>query len=573
MDLDKLLFVKEKESSYTKRQYARLRASLALIMLFACTLYIFIDFQNSIYDYMAWYSGGVFFAFMVLYLNRKQHYKSASALLLLVTNILVFAIASSNLVERGGYFIFITLALMGLVLFYTEDKRLGWFFSSLSLGLAILAYYGNFKFFHTQTTSVTLIHINFTINLLIGLVTSVLILNFVIYISEKTEQNLRANKQSMEGLLYKLGKSEKRFALAAESSKAGIYEYNIFKDTTYVSERWKFLLGFVKERKLEFNLDFFLGLVHPDDRPRVSDLLHESVELGKAFQYEVRLKNSKTGYRWFMDSGSVGFNEGKPEVVIGSIIDITERKNVEQELRIKNEELLKANKELDQFVYSASHDMRAPLSSLLGLIEVANLSNDPDEYPKYFDLMTRQINAMEGFIREVTDYSRNVRVDLEFREIYLRHLVDTCVDSVRILAQNENIDVQVDIHPELMILSDPTRLRVVINNLLVNAIKYHASWKDDRYVKISATVENDQCHIYVKDNGMGIEPIYQEKIFDMFFRASTRSEGSGLGLYIVKETVDRIQGTIECISTLNEGSDFKIHIPMVTQVVDVNNSG
>lgn len=233
----------------------------------------------------------------------------------------------------------------------------------------------------------------------------------------------------------------------------------------------------------------------------------------------------------------------------------------ESELIEKNTELQKINMELDRFVYSSSHDMRAPLSTMLGLLNLARNTIDPVEIATYHQMMFDRIRTMDGFIKEITDYSRNARLDLKFARVSVRSLVaDTC-QSFDFLASEAQITFRICIPDELEILTDKERLRVILNNLVSNAIKYHNENKRDRYIEIRATASGDECVITVEDNGIGIKPEFQDRIFDMFFRASERSVGSGLGLYIVKETVQKLNGTITCTSQEGHGSTFRIFIP------------
>ena len=227
-------------------------------------------------------------------------------------------------------------------------------------------------------------------------------------------------------------------------------------------------------------------------------------------------------------------------------------------------ELEKANAELDRFVYSASHDMRAPLSTLLGLLELARLNkNDPKEISRYFEMMTDRIHTMEGFIREITDYSRNARLEIKTETVNIKSVIDEVIHSFELLANEAGVefDVKVDQNPDLHISTDTGRLKVVLNNLIANAIKYHDPLKSKRFVKIQATAPNSLCAINITDNGSGIEQEYHDKIFDMFFRASEKSNGSGLGLYIVKQTVEKLGGTITLESKVHIGTKITVDIP------------
>lgn len=166
---------------------------------------------------------------------------------------------------------------------------------------------------------------------------------------------------------------------------------------------------------------------------------------------------------------------------------------------------------------------------------------------------------MEGFIREVTDYSRNTRLDLSLEETDLGELIRGVAQNLADVSGK--VRIEINLTEQIVLLTDPSRLKVILNNLLSNAYKYHRLDQHDPFIAFSAQKSNGSVVIKISDNGSGIEPDYHQKIFDMFFRASTKSEGSGLGLYIVKETLQKMGGTIWIESTPGEGSVFTFAIP------------
>ncbi len=225
----------------------------------------------------------------------------------------------------------------------------------------------------------------------------------------------------------------------------------------------------------------------------------------------------------------------------------------------KNEQLEKANAELDRFVYSASHDLRAPLSSLLGLIEVARV--DPKEVVKYMQMMKSRIHDMDAFIKEIINYSRNSRIEVVQKPLNLRKITDDVARELNFVDQVKMISIENQIPDDMVIQSDPTRLKIVLSNLMVNAIKYQNKHENHPYVKILAQKDDKGTAIWVTDNGIGIEIDHLDKVFNMFYRAHESSQGSGLGLYIVKETVVKLGGEVRVKSVVGSGSTFSIHLP------------
>ncbi|MFZ6009734.1 MAG: sensor histidine kinase, partial [Bacteroidota bacterium] len=197
----------------------------------------------------------------------------------------------------------------------------------------------------------------------------------------------------------------------------------------------------------------------------------------------------------------------------------------------KNHALIKTNQELDRFVYNTSHDLRAPLSSMLGLINLAKKSKDVHEIHMYLDMMVGRTNKLDDSIKEIIDYSKNSRLDLVCQEIDLQRLIHEVIEDLQHVSGAEKINIMIEVEPELLLQSDRKRLLTVFGNLISNAIKYHDLNKAKPYIKIMALASGKICLIMIEDNGIGIAPEHHTKIFDMFYRASEKSSGSGLGLY------------------------------------------
>jgi PAS domain S-box-containing protein len=558
---DSFLVGKKRISSRIKYKQAVLRGQLALLLFAVCLFYIIVDSINGLFLFVPYYFIGTIIATLVIYLNRIKKYTLASTILLLVANILIFIIAVPDNPDSGVFFFFMATSVAALVLFYHDSLNIGLLFVGFSILLGLIAYFNDFDFLVREGQTESLMNINFIVNFILGILSSVLVVLFIIKRNIESEASLMANKDQLEHLTKELESSKNRFSLALEGTKAGIYEYDINKDRVYVSARWKHLLG-LGDDDLKPDLQFFLNLIHPEDKNRVAGIIEKAFAKGTSYQYEVRLMRKGHGYTWFFDSGITSVKKGKSTAAVGSIIDINDRKLAEESLKEKNIELQKANDELDSFVYSASHDMRAPLSTLLGLINIAKLSTNPKDYTQYFDMMTSRIHDMEGFIREVTDYSRNARLKVEYRNVDLKEMIKNLSSSFKFLADESDVSINLHFEDCRKIKTDITRLNVVLNNLISNAIKYHDPRKDNRFVKVSGKANDKSCYITIEDNGLGIVEEYQDKIFDMFYRASENSNGSGLGLYIVKETLEKINGRISFESKPMAGSKFVVELPI-----------
>jgi signal transduction histidine kinase len=226
-----------------------------------------------------------------------------------------------------------------------------------------------------------------------------------------------------------------------------------------------------------------------------------------------------------------------------------------------NKLLVKTNAELDRFVYSTSHDLRAPLVSILGLIDIANRNVDKDDIRQYLGMMKGRIISLDKFIRDITDYSRNNRIEVIKEKIGLADLAYEVWETLRHSPDAEEINFQIEIPNDAEIESDKNRLRIVLTNLIANSIRYHDHRKETKYIRLRYQINGRAFYIKVEDNGQGIHPDYQEKVFDMFYRASEKSNGTGLGLYIVKETMDKLAGSIHLDSAPGVGTTFVVKIP------------
>ena len=236
--------------------------------------------------------------------------------------------------------------------------------------------------------------------------------------------------------------------------------------------------------------------------------------------------------------------------------DLIIKENIAQQ---KNAELQKVNAELDRFVYSVSHDLRSPLSSILGLINIAKHADSTTEVNEILEMIRGRVSAQDNFIRDIMDYSRNARTEPTLEPIVLLDLVDEVIEALRFNIHADKIEFLRTIDSGLTINSDRIRLSIILSNLIGNAIKYHDFSKKKPFIEIG--YKTNPPELFVRDNGLGMSADQREKIFNMFYRGSDRSTGSGLGLFITREAVTRLQGTIEVETRSGEGSTFHVFLP------------
>ena len=244
---------------------------------------------------------------------------------------------------------------------------------------------------------------------------------------------------------------------------------------------------------------------------------------------------------------------GESEVLV-MIRDVTERKTTEREL-------IQRNFELDSFVYRASHDLKAPLNSLMGLIAIMKEESLPIESLTYLKLMDRSVLKLDTFIHNLTEFSRINRAGIKLEKIDLRGLTVEIFESLKYMEGSGDLKKEVVLEQEEPFVGDRFHLEVVLANLISNAIKYQDRQKETPFVRVTFLFEKTHVTIAVEDNGIGIPAHYQDRLFELFFRASNQSFGSGLGLYILRNAVDKLNGIISLDSEEGKGSIFQVTIP------------
>jgi PAS domain S-box-containing protein len=380
-----------------------------------------------------------------------------------------------------------------------------------------------------------------------------------------TETHLISNQDRLKKLTGDLESSEQRYELAMTGTNAGIWDWDLVNNRIFHGLRWKEMLGYSEDDNMDISIDDFYPLVHPDDLERVKTSLNDHFENKIPYNIEYRIKNKNGSYGWYYDAGKAIWDKtGKPIRMVGSIINVTKRKQDEQQIKQQNELLEKTNVELDRFVYITSHDLKAPLLSILGLINLAELSKSKAEIDNCLTMMKDRVKSLENFISDIIDYSRNVRLGLVKEVVELRRLVEGIISDVMFMENVNKIHFEILIDQEFRFISDERRISVIMKNLISNAIKYHRYDQDNPFISIKAERTPDLIVISVRDNGEGIQAEMIPRIFDMFFRGTEKSNGSGLGLYIVREMMEKLNGHIAVESTLKAGSEFRISLPVIS---------
>lgn len=259
------------------------------------------------------------------------------------------------------------------------------------------------------------------------------------------------------------------------------------------------------------------------------------------------------------------WSEAEIKVAIENAYDLY---HTRKQLRTKIEDLEKTNNELNRFVYSVSHDLRAPIASVLGLVKVAHLDVKEEQAVSLFNKVDQSVHKLDLLVNNIIDYYKNSKAAEEFVEVDIENLVDDVLNHLHSGESRENVNIQKSVNQNARFLGDYFRIRIVLSHLIANAIKFKKPDQDRARVDLKFAIDAEEIHIRVKDHGVGILHEHVEQIFKMFFRGKDQMAGSGLGLYIVKEALAKMGGSIDVTSSPGEGAEFHICIPNVSKDSD-----
>ena len=361
-----------------------------------------------------------------------------------------------------------------------------------------------------------------------------------------------------------LKESEERFRNLADQLPHFIWMINAEElKVTYANKTFLDFLGLQKTE--DFLGTIWQSFIHPGDLALANTRYKEAVESKSSYELECRFLESSTNqYRWFMIKGVPRFEANNQLAgYIGSAVDIHMQKTMHEQMELKNNQLVRTNNDLDNFIYTASHDLKAPMSNIEGLLHSLrdtlqaeqSITSDTD---LILELMENSVLRFKNTILDLTEISK-VQKDAEEdqKEINLRELLEDVRVSIHDQISNSKAFIEADFLRAPFIVFSRKNLKSIIYNLVSNAIKYRDPTRYP-YITISSEPLEDFVLITIKDNGLGIGEKNLDKVFSMFKRFHDHVEGTGIGLYIVKRIIDNAGGKIELESKVGEGSTFKI---------------
>jgi PAS domain S-box-containing protein len=350
---------------------------------------------------------------------------------------------------------------------------------------------------------------------------------------------------------------------AQKLSHIGSWEWEIETDTVTWSDELYRIYGYEPGKEI-ITYEKYLADIHPDETDQIVAIIRQAYADHQPFSFYHKIKRKNGGEVSVYAQGQVLVDENNKVVKMsGTTQDITELQRKEEMLERQNLELQKINAELDKFVYSVSHDLRAPLTSMLGLVEISEDETEDINMQERLHLLKGSIKKLDNFILDILDHSRNARMEIQNEEIDFYKIANDVTENLKYRGQYDKhaVDIRANIKTNGCFKSDKNRIAIVLGNLVSNAIKYSNPNVCTPLVEIDVTADEKEANIVVRDNGIGIDKIYHDKIFEMFYRVSNNSIGSGLGLYLVKESLKKLNGTITVQSQKGKGSLFHVSIP------------
>ncbi|OAZ04568.1 PAS domain-containing sensor histidine kinase [Flavobacterium succinicans] len=272
------------------------------------------------------------------------------------------------------------------------------------------------------------------------------------------------------------------------------------------------------------------------------------------------LNTAKDGEHYWFDSLIVPFRNVKKEIYQYVIVqyDITDKVNIVKGLEQQNQNLCHQNEHLSRIINNLSHDLRSPLLGILGFIMLIEEGNIDMSALEYLKLIKESIFSLDNHIVNVINYSKNITCGLEIKKISLHKTIESVIESVKYSKGANQINFLIEVSETEPFYSDKLRLESIINNIVSNAIKYCDPDNLNKNIKIMANVESDIVSIVIEDNGIGIPYSAQRKVFDKYFKVAEDNDGFGLGLFIVKDAVESLGGSIDLKSQEGKGSTFCI---------------
>ena len=391
---------------------------------------------------------------------------------------------------------------------------------------------------------------------------------------KKAEENLIKLNNELERRVTErtqaLAASEERFRLVSMATNDVVWDWDLVSNELWWSDSLATMLGY-KAAEMGEGVKGWFEKVHPEDREQMMKGINNAINYGKdQWSGEYRIARADGTYAFVSNRSYIMHNEYKiPYRVIGSFIDLSDLRATQEKLQDTNEHLLRVNADLDTFVYTASHDLKAPVANIEGLlllleeqIEAADpLPGMPTE--PLFDMLKGSISRFKNVIKDLTDIAKVQRdLDGAAEPVELQEVLNDVKLNIREHLKTSQAQLLVDFEQAPRISFSRKNLYSILYNLVSNAINYRSP---DRQPQINITTSHEGAYVVlrVEDNGLGMSEDNLSKMFTLFKRFHSHVDGTGMGLYIVKRMMDNSGGMIEVESEEGKGTAFKLYFKTV----------
>ncbi|QNF35346.1 PAS domain-containing protein [Adhaeribacter swui] len=384
---------------------------------------------------------------------------------------------------------------------------------------------------------------------------------------QAAEENLKKlNNQLEERIIDRtreLSSSEERFRLISLATNDAIWDWTLIDNKLWWNEGFKIMFAYTTE-EIEPGVESWFQRIHPEDKERIIASVNEAINQSQEqWSAEYRFRKADDTYAYVFNRAFIILNEnGVAYRMLGSLLDLTNLKLAQEELRKTNADLIRINNDLDNFVYTASHDLKSPISNIEGLLyhlEV-ELADADENVLEILNHIKKSVDRFKVTIKDLTEISKVDKIQYDdVTEINVEELLDDIKLSINNLIEDSHAKIEAHCETCPTIKFSRRNLRSILYNLLSNSIKYRDF---HRPVKIKVTTQKtpEYSVLIVEDNGLGIDEAYQTKLFSMFKRFHNHVDGSGIGLYIVNKIVENAGGKIEVESKVDKGTTFKIFL-------------
>ncbi|OSM05376.1 putative sensor/response regulator hybrid [Magnetofaba australis IT-1] len=363
--------------------------------------------------------------------------------------------------------------------------------------------------------------------------------------------------------------SEARYQRAERGANDGLWEWNVPTGEMYYSPRWLEIFGYVPG-EIPYRVKIFSDMVHPEDMQRAREAVDAHFDDHQEYNVELRMRHKAGHYVWVRSRGFAERDEfGKPVLMAGSITDITEYKQLVEQLEQEKGKAEEANQYKSQFLANMSHEIRTPMNAILGLAYLLEKAGLPDDAHQMASKICRAGHSLQVIINDILDFSKLEagKLEIENAPFLLTEILDNL--STIMAASDKNPAVEFVIVPPVMpmanLLGDALRLEQVLINLAGNAIKFTS--RGSVVVQIDVVAQSAQqvtLRFAVKDTGIGISEEAQKRLFSAFTQADSSTTrkfgGTGLGLAISRQLVDLMGGQMILTSQEGHGSEFAFEL-------------